>query len=316
MYLCICSDNQSRVECFRYDYDLDRCSLCSAGGQCLHGNRRVTNDFLCICPPCHSGRQCQFSSKLFSLTLEQLLYGDLLSTNRKATAIVLLLFTFVSFILGIPNNLFSFVTFKRPSCRRNGVGHYLFTLSIINQITLTFLCIRLIHLIVSISTPSSNQIVNDAFCKIFSYCLTCLSRTSFWIASLIALERVYTTIFLTKQWFKQPHVARRLMMTLTIAVFLSAAYELVFIRSFSGVDDRSGTTCVSLYPVNHEQLWMIIHQTISIVNFLVPLLINICCTCTIIVIVIRTKMNLHQKNKSKFQFIEHSRVFSSLYFYI
>lgn len=315
MYLCVCEKDHNRVECLRYDYDLDRCSFCSAGGRCLHGNRRETNDFICVCPPCQSGRQCQFSSKLFSLTLDQLLYGDLRSTNRKPTAIVLLLFSFVSFILGIPNNLFSFVTFKRPSCRRNGVGHYLFTLSIINQITLAFLCTRLIHLIISASTSSSNQIINDAFCKLFSYCLICLTRTSFWIASLIALERVYTTIFLTKQWFKQPHVARRLMAMIIIAVFLSAAYELVFIRSFSGFEDNSGTTCVSVYPANHAKLWMIIHQTVSIVNFLVPLLINICCTCTIIIIVIRTKMTLHKKNKSKFEFIKHFSLFSSLCVY-
>ena len=298
VYVCVCTDDHREVECFRYDYGLDQCSLCANGGRCLHGNRRERTDFLCICPPCHSGRRCQFTLKSFALTLDQLLYPDLLSNTKRQTIIVLLGFTVVSFLVGMANNLFSFVTLRQQQCLRNGVGHYLLTLSLVNQLTLAFLCARIIHIIVILSSSSPHTLINDVCCKIFSFGLTCLLRISFWIASLVAVERVYTTLFLTEQWLKQPHIARRFIAGIVGLVFLSAAYELVFIRSFSGNDDGTGTTCVSSYPLNHQKLWVGIHQTVSIFNMLVPLLINIGCTSTIIGTVIRTKMNLHrQKTK-------------------
>jgi hypothetical protein len=89
-YLCICDENHSRVECFRYDYQLDQCSYCLAGGRCLKGDRSKSNDYICLCPPCHSGTKCQFNSNSFAFTLDQLFYTDLVSKTHK-TAIQLII---------------------------------------------------------------------------------------------------------------------------------------------------------------------------------------------------------------------------------
>ena len=293
VYLCICADDHSRVECFRYEDRLDHCSRCLSGGRCLQGYHKDETDFMCLCPACHSGRRCQFSSKSFAFTLDQLLYTDLTSTNKERNIVLLILFSVLGFVVAIPNNLFSFVTFRRRECLRDGVGHYLLTLSCINQIALGIFCARLIHLVVILSSHSTHSIIQDIICKVLGYSLTCFTRISLWLASFVAMERVYTTMFLTKQWFKQPHIARRLMTTMVCIVLSSAAYELVFTRSFSDLEDGTGTICVSEYPLIHQSIWLFIHQFVAITNFLVPLLINICCTCTIVVIVIRTKMNLY-----------------------
>lgn len=301
VYVCICVENHSRVECFRYDDELDHCSLCTNGGRCVRGYREGTTDFLCICPPCHSGCRCQIISKSFALTLDQLLYPDLSSTKRERTIAILLVFLVTSCLVGIANNLCSFVTLKQPQCLHNGVGYYLLSLSLINQMMLVLLCARLIHIIMSLSTFASDTIINDLCCKVFAYGLTCLTRISFWIASLIAVERVYTTLHLTAQWFKKPHIARRSISGVISLVFLSAAYEPVFIKSFSANGDGTGITCVSIYPLNHQRRWLAIHQTVSIFNMLMPLLINVGCTSTIISVVMRTKMNL-QKKKTTSEF--------------
>ena len=294
-YLCICGLSHSYVECFLYDDQLDRCSKCFSGGRCLRGDPKQSNDFLCLCPSCYSGRQCQFNSKSFAFTLDQLLYTDLTSSAKETTSALLIIFSLFGFLLAIPNNLFSFITFRRRSCLQNGIGHYLLCLSLVNQITLTLLLARLLHIILSLTIHPSHPLLSDLICKLLTYSLSCSMRVSLWLSTFVALERVYTTIFLTAHWFKQPHIARRLMISTFAVILLSAVYELIFTKSFSGVDEKNGAICVTEFPLQHQSLWTILHQIVSIGHFLLPILINIGCTFTIITVVIRTKMNLHQR---------------------
>ena len=294
-YLCICGTNHTHVECFLYDDRLDRCSNCLSGGRCLRGHHQRSNDYLCVCPPCYSGRRCQFNGKSFAFTLDQLLYADLTSAAKTKTIIFLTIISLISLLLAISNNLCSFVTLRRQECLRNGVGHYLLSLTFVNQITFTLLIARLVHIMLGLSTSASQSIRLDLFCKVFTYSLTCFTRLSFWLSTFVTLERVYTTVFITKQWFKQPHIARRLIIIKITIILISASYELIFTKSFSNIDERSGTMCVTEFPLNHQTLWTILHQIITVSNFLLPILINIVCTLTIIVVVLRTKMNLHQR---------------------
>ena len=299
VYLCICVDNHSRVECFRYDTELDRCSYCLSGGRCLKGDPTRANDFLCLCPSCYSGRQCQFSSTSFTFSLDQLFYTDLTSTRKQTTIAVLIAFPLLGFLFALPNNLFSFVTLRRRPCLRNGVGHYLLCLSVINQITLVLLTSRLIHLSLTASTVQSSPQIDNLLCKCFSYFLTCCIRLAYWLASFMSLERVYTTIFFNKQWLKQPRVARRLMALTCCAVFLSSTYELAFIRAFADVDKGHGSICVIEFPMADRSMWIFLHQFVFVIHLLIPLLINICCACTIISIVIKTKMKLRGQSECK-----------------
>ncbi|CAF3380142.1 unnamed protein product [Rotaria socialis] len=195
-YLCICSENHSRVECFRYDSKHDQCSHCLAGGRCLKGDQVKSTDFICLCPPCHSGTHCQFNSNSFAFTLDQLFFIDLISINRKAIVRLLIILPLVLFLLALPNNLFSIVTFRRQNCLRNGIGQYLLYMSIINQFNLGFLAARLIHLAINITELHSDSSLDNYLCKIFSFLLTSSSRIVYWLASLIAIERVYMTLFL------------------------------------------------------------------------------------------------------------------------
>ena len=84
------------------------------------------------------------------------------------------------------------------------------------------------------------------------------------------------------------------------AILLCSSYELIFTKSFSDVDERSGVICVTEFPLNYQSLWTILHQIISIGHFLLPLLIHICSTCTIIGAVTKTKVNLHRGRKCEF----------------
>ena len=298
IYLCLCAENHTRVECFLYNDELDHCSRCLAKGRCLKGDLRQPKDFLCLCPSCHSGGQCQFNTKSFSFTLDQLFSSDLLSTQRQRTTISLLaIASLFIFFFALVNNLFSFVTFRRPSSLRYGVGHYLLCMSVINQLSLALLLARLLHLILNITgTSSFSSTTNDLLCKSLNYSLSSSTRLVYWLTSLIAIERVYTTIFLRGQWLKQPRIARRLMAFIFFTVFVTDLYELFFYESFSGGLENHGSLCILQISSRDRSLWMTVHLLFLILHSLIPLLINLVSTITICLIIIRKKINTHPGN--------------------
>ena len=300
VYLCICSGKHDRVDCFEYDYTLDQCSHCLAGGRCIKEDRLQS---ICLCPPCYSGAKCQFNSNSFAFILDQLFFTDLTSSNQKMTVYLLIIGPLLLTLIALPNNIFSFVTFRRQKCLCSGIGQYLVCMSIINQINLTILVARLIHLTVIITGFSSHPMLDNIFCKILCYSLTCFTRMAFWLVSFVATERVYTTIFLKGQWLKKPKIARRLMALTFFLVFFSAAYELAFVKLVSIDNNSNSNMCVIEFPNGiHRSLWMRIHQIVSIINSVLPLVINCCCTITIIWIVIKAKMNLQMPGKNKLDF--------------
>ncbi len=298
-YLCICGENHTRVECFRYDYTLDQCFQCLAGGRCLKGDRFQSNAFICLCPPCRSGIYCQLNSNSFVFTLDQLFYIDLISTKQIIVVYSLIISSMLLALIALLNNVFSFLTFRRQKCLCNGVGHYLFYMSIINQISLSLLVARLIHISVIVTGLQSHPIVDNILCKVLSYLLTCFTRLAYWLISFVAIERVYTTVFVKGQWLKKPYVARRLIASIFFIVFFSGAYELVFVKLFVFDNGDNSSMCVIEFSTTHQSTWMLIHQIVSIAHSILPLLINLFCTITIIYAIINSKMNVHKPKRRK-----------------
>ena len=257
-YLCICGTNHTHVKCFLYDDRLDRCSNCLSGGRCLRGHHQRTNDFLCLCPPCYSSRQCQFSWKSFAFTLDQLFYVDLTSSAKQIRSALIIIFSILGFLLASPNNLFSFITLRQRACLRNGVGHYLLSLSITNQINLAVFVVRLIHLIHSIIGGRTPSMTDEILCRSSNYLLTCSGRLVYWLSSLIAIERVYVTVVLNGQLLGKPSTARRLVAFTTMIVLISHCYELIFCMTFHDPNDPQRSFYVIEYP--HQSMFHLHNQ--------------------------------------------------------
>ncbi|CAF1582207.1 unnamed protein product [Adineta ricciae] len=290
-YLCICDENHNRTECFRYDDKLDHCTYCLAGGRCVKGDPLQLNDFICICPACHSGTKCQFNSNSFGFTLDQLFFADLTSNNQKITFRLLIILPLLLFLLALPNNIFSFLTFHRPNCLHNGIGQYLLYMSIINKLNLGMLVARLIHLTIQTTALHSHPLIDHYFCKICSYLLTSSSRMVYWLSSLIAIERVYMILFLNRRWLCKPHIARRLIVLTFTGILISDIPELLFTKSLSGIHNDGGGMCIIEFSISTRSIWLMYHRIISVINSILPLLINICCTLTISCVVTKKKMN-------------------------
>ena len=299
-YLCICEENHTRVECFYYDFNFDQCSRCLAGGRCLQVDRRRTTDFLCLCPPCYSGKSCQFNSNSFVFTLDQLFLPDLHSTRQTRTICLLIIIPCFFAFFALLNNLFSFVTFRRLKCSTNGIGQCLLALSIINQLNFTILVARLIHLSLIITGLSVHPHLDNFLCKILNYLLTSLMRIVYWLVSFVGTERVYTVIFLKGQWLNKTSVARYLIVFIILIVGGSTAYELFFIRSFLFEDETMKNMCVIDFPSHSRNRWILVHKIVSITHSILPLLINLACTIIVIYVITRTKLNIRRTGEGRY----------------
>ena len=192
------------------------------------------------------------------------------------------------FLIGALNNVCCFITFNRPKPLLVGSGHYLRTASIINQLTLLMLLLKLLHLVLSVKGYVVHQLMNTILCKLLSYLLVCSSRISYWLMGMVAVERVYVTWYLKDIWFKSPRIAKRIIATLIIGVTVCDVHELIFYQSIEdpkSLDLNNSTWCVTSYPSAISTY----HQVNIIWNYILPFLINILSTITLIILIIRRR---------------------------
>lgn len=298
-YLCFCEEKKYRAECFIYDHKLDKCNYCFSNGRCIQGDSKNDKEYSCLCPECHYGDRCEYSSEHFSFTFEQLFSHGLLTTEsarRKLTLYGMIFSACFSFILGTFNNLFTFITFYRSKFLRTGVGNYLLVGSIINEINIIFLDVRLIHVVLSVTgyINTINVTINTILCKCVPYILTSSGQLSYWFMSIVAIERLYISWNIKGIWLKRPYIARRIMFALTFIILSINSTQLVFYKSLIGTKtETKSTRCVLIYSHN---FWMYLNQVNSYINSLLPLTINIICTCGIMFLITRQKLLANKKS--------------------
>ena len=164
-------------------------------------------------------------------------------------------------------------------------------MSIYNQLNLAFLVLRLTHLTLNITGSStSSSGIDNALCKAANYLLTVSTRIIYWLGALIAIERVYVTLFLHGRWLNKPQIARRLIAVAVVGTLVLSAYQIVFVHSRVSSDDEHNAMCTISFPANRP-VWLQLHGVVVIINSVVPFVINLLCTGAIICIVTRAKMN-------------------------
>jgi hypothetical protein len=109
-----------------------------------------------------------------------------------------------------------------------GIEHYLRTASIINQLTLSILLLKLIHLVLSIKGYIVHQLTNTILCKILSYLLSCSFRMSYWLMGMVAIERVYVTWCLKGTWLKSQRIAKCIIAAIIIGIAACNVHELIY----------------------------------------------------------------------------------------
>ena len=195
--------------------------------------------------------------------------------------VLLLLITVVS-------NVYCYVTFNRPKPLLVGIGHYMRTASIINQLAVFMLLLKLIHLVLSMKGVIVNHLLNTILCKVLSYFVSCTSRMSYWLIGMVAIERVYVTWYLRGTWLKSPRIAKRIIGLIIIGILIFDIHELIYYQSIEdpkSFDMNKSTWCVTAYP----SIIGIYNQVNVVFNYIIPFLINLFSTIILIILTMRKR---------------------------
>ena len=270
-YLCICDNNHTRVDCFGYDHNLDRCSRCLAGGHCIRGALSKSDDFICLCPQCHYGRLCQFNTEQFSFTLDSLIIHDSLIIK-----LIYLILAIIITILGGLMNYASFCTFRRPQPRRIGVGNYLLLFAIFSQCSLATLVFKFIH--IALGTT-----YGDIPCKIISYLLSVVTRFTYWLMSWITIERVFFVLFPFDKSLKSPRTALTISFITGCIIAGMHFHELLY---YIALQDPNGQILCVISTVttllNYDRITILIH-------YIVPFCIQIISITLLIILTAQSR---------------------------
>lgn len=188
------------------------------------------------------------------------------------------------------------MTFNRQKPLLVGAGHYLRTVSVINQLTLLVLLLKLLHLGLSIKSYIVHQSINTILCKVLSYLLVCTSRISYWLMGMVAVERVYVIWQLKGTWLKNPRLAKRLIATIIMGIIICDIHELIYYQSIEDpkfLDVNNSTWCVTSYPAAIATY----NKVNVILNYILPFLINLLSTMILIVLIVGKRTKLMKGNQ-------------------
>ncbi len=272
-YFCICQHDHYRAECFINDIEYDRCSKCLSEGKCLQGDLKDSNNFICFCPSCYHGDRCEFSMQAFGFTLDSLLVNYSKAAKMIYVSIVCLLF-----IIGLLNNICSFVTFKRSTPRKFGVGNYLLIVSCLNQIALFCLLFKFFE--ITIGT------IDIRSCKVISYLLSVMTRSTYWLTSWITVDRLFIILFPRSSYLKNPRLAIGISIVTSIILFGMHIHEIIY---YTIIEHLS--TGLSICVTNFDSKQISTYNRIStLIHYLLPFLIQIICITLLIVLAARSRM--------------------------
>lgn len=190
------------------------------------------------------------------------------------------------FVVGAFNNMCSFVTFKRPTPRKVGVGNYLFLISILNQCALFCLLCKFVHILLG-----NWHRTNDASCKIISYLLSVVTRSTYWMASWITIDRLAMTIFPTALVWKSPRLAINKSIVTCLLILGIHIHELFYYTIISQ-PDYSMTFCVTDY---NQIIAKKYNSVNTLIHSIAPFFIQVISITLLIIFVARSRANVAQK---------------------
>ncbi len=219
---------------------------------------------------------------------------------------LLIIIPIILLLIGSVSNTFCFVTFNRTKPLLVGVGHYLRVANITNQVALFISFLKLLHLVLSVKGYVVHHLLNTILCKVLSYLVACTSRMSYWLMSMVAIERVYVTWSLRGTWLKSPRTAKCVIAAIIIGILALYVHEIIYYESIEDpkfLDINNSTWCVTSYPSGISTY----NQINIILNYILPFLINLLSTITLIILITKkravatAKKSKHLKIRRKYK---------------
>ncbi|CAF1486919.1 unnamed protein product [Adineta ricciae] len=286
-YLCVCELDNHRASCFLHDMNIDQCQLCFSNGKCLRGNLKESKDFYCICSKCRQGDRCQFSLEAFGSTID-----SLLSSYSSTIQFIYLIISGCLLLIGLINNILSFITIRRSIPQQTAVGHFLLIITLLNKLSLFSLCLKFLdNSMESFGWLISDQL-NLIFCKTFSYLLSISTRSFYWLASWITIDRLLMVVFPTKILFRRPFLAKLISSLTLLIICLMHSHEILF---YTIIEQSSSTVCVTHFEDMNIAYY---NRVTTLIHYLVPFAVQIICITFMIVYI--TRIRTKAKDTSNF----------------
>jgi hypothetical protein len=223
----------------------------------------------------------------FGFTVDSLLVECSRTMKIVYLSMIVIIFCFALF-----NNFCSFVTFKRPTPRKFGVGNYLLIITCLNKMSLLCLLVKFIQI--------TFRITNLESCKTISYLFSVFTRSTYWLTSWVTINRFLTIIFPVSANMKNPRVAIEISIVTLVCLFVMHIHEII---SYIIVGDslicvtNFNTHCLSIY-----------NRTSTLIHYLVPFCVQLIAITLLIVFAVRSrtrstggKMTFHQLLIKQFQ---------------
>jgi hypothetical protein len=204
---------------------------------------------------------------------------DSLSVNySKEVKIIYVSIVCLLFIIGLFNNFCSFVTFKRPTPRKFGVGNYLLIVSCLNQIVLFCLLFKFIQITIGI--------INAGSCKAISYFLSVMTRSTYWLTSWITIDRLFIVLFPTSSSLKNPRLAIGMSVSTSIVLLVMHIHEIIYYTTIQHLSTGS-TICVTNFDTSLISTY---NRISTLIHYLFPFFIQVICITFLIVLAARSRM--------------------------
>ncbi|CAF4411452.1 unnamed protein product [Rotaria sp. Silwood2] len=287
IYFCFCSVDHYEAACIIHNPQIDHCGKCLSKGQCLHGDLNNSKDFICLCPKCYQGPHCELNLQAFGFTLDSLLIEFSKKIKIIYTSIALLLF-----IVGLFNNICSFITFKRSAPRKVAAGNYLLIASGLNQAALLCLLLKLLEL--------TFEIPNEHLCKAMSYLLSVLPRSTFYLTSWITVHGVLMTIFPNGNASKNPRIAIVVSTVTLVIIFAMHVHEIIYSTIIQHVSTDSFMCVINI----RIQSILTYNRITTLMHYLLPFSIQIICITTLIIKVAKSRLKATRERKTFYQILK------------
>jgi hypothetical protein len=286
VHLCLCDNfgQQRQANCFEFDHQMKfNCSgqgSCENGAQCFQDSPNCPKTSICICPTCFYGRQCQFSTSGFGLSLDAILGYKILPqipiSHQPLIIQISIFMTVVITFIGLINGILSLITFSSKKLREVGCGFYLLGSSITTLLTMVMFVLKFSILL----STQIERIHNRSFlyfqCISIDFLLQICLRMDQWLNACIAIERAVTALKGPKfEKRKSRQMAKYIILILLFLTTITAIHDPIHRRLLYDNDDgnmeKKRIWCIVAYSSRIQ----VYNSVINIFHFFIPFFINL-----------------------------------------
>ena len=223
---------------------------------------------------------------------------------------ILLVYPWVMITIGTCSNLISFIVLTRPKLKKSSTFFYLSCLCVIDLITLHTFCINFIFLY---QFGIDLQLMNPAFCRIYSFLIYFLPQFSGWTVAAVSLDRVVAISFSLRgrhavrcrRWTTPKRAAKVMLFIFTVLLLLNMQF-FFYPNEYEFTDTKSIQDINIIYcsPENIPRFTGFYEVWVNIdllVNVLIPFAIMIISSLIIIVSLLKSTNNLGTNSLNKRQ---------------